>query len=154
MTEIWVLMLVGQYREPFLEAALRSVDWADGFSVVNTDPEGGRGQENETMVRRIIPRNRLQVTRLTMSRLNFAQARNAGLAVIPDGAYAMITDADDVHWPTWGEIARSHVAFGNHLSALLAYVCVQEPLALAATSRDPFPQGVRRRVSQHDGPSP
>jgi GT2 family glycosyltransferase len=107
-------MIVGKFKEPFLGAALRSVDWADGFSVVNTDPDGaGYGQENELIVRRTVPREKLRLDRVWMGKFDFAKARNASLAMIPEGAYALLVDADDVHWPEFEGVARGLVSQGH-----------------------------------------
>jgi hypothetical protein len=96
MNEIWALMLVGEQQEPFLEASLNSVAWVDGVACVNTDPDG-RGAENEAIVRRVVPREKLHVAHLRMWPFDFAKARNVGLEMIPDYAYVLIVDADDVH---------------------------------------------------------
>lgn len=123
MSEIWVQMLVGQNPEPFLEAALRSVAWADGFAVVNTDPEGSNGASNEAVVRRVVPREKLRVERLRMSRqrFDFARARNLSLSLIPDDAYVLIVDADDVHWPEFEDIARNHITRGHDIVTVHFY---------------------------------
>jgi hypothetical protein len=113
--DVWVLMIVGQFEEPFLEAALRSVEWADGFAIVNTDPEGKNGQQNERIVRNIVPREKLKLERLWMSpgKFDFAKARNTALGLIPDDAAVLIVDADDVHYPHFQGLVRNAIAQGD-----------------------------------------
>jgi GT2 family glycosyltransferase len=108
------MTLVGQNPEPFLEAALRSVDWVDGYAVVNTDPEG-RGATNEAIIRRVVDRERLRVDRLWMSSrgFDFAKARNAALAMIPEDAYVLIVDADEVYYSEFEAEARRLIAHGH-----------------------------------------
>ncbi len=116
MTEVWVLMIVGSNEEPFLEAALRSVDWVDGYAVVNTAPDDSNAAQNEATVRRIVPAEKLRLERLRMATFDFARARNTALGLIPQNAYALIVDADDVHHePEFSDQAREAIAAGHEV---------------------------------------
>ena len=113
MSEIWALTLVGAKRDPFLEPALRSVSWVDHHVVINTAPDDGYGQQNERVVRNVVPREKLHLSRVWMNPINFAKARNVGLDSVPEGDYVLIVDSDEVYYPAWEAEARRLIAHGH-----------------------------------------
>lgn len=125
---VWVLTIVGQFQEPFLEAAMRSVGWADGFAVVNTDPENGPGQQNERIVRNVVPREKLRLEHLRMGTFDFAKARNKALELIPEGAWVLIVDADDVHWDVFEGICREAIQKPGTYACHFWHLCLFKDL--------------------------
>ena len=133
-------LIFGQNPEPFLEAALRSVAWADYLVAVNTDPDSMNGQQNEATVLRVwrevkdgtpfpppgvtLDPATFVITPLTIRRLpmatnfDFAKARNAALEYVPGGDYVLILDADDVHWPQAEHELKGAVVDGHDIVAV------------------------------------
>jgi len=112
MERIGVHLIFGSNPEPFLEAALRSVEWADYFCCINTAPDDGVAQRNEMIVRNTVPRDKLRLARIWMNPFNFSRARNECLKLADTGDYVLILDSDDVHYPEFEQIARGAVESG------------------------------------------
>lgn len=112
--KIGVHLIFGSNPEPFLQAALESVSWADYVCAVNTAPDDGIAAQNEATVRRVVPRGklRLQHTRFPLDKFDFGAARNLALSLADDGDYVLILDSDDVHYPVFEAYARSAVEAG------------------------------------------
>jgi GT2 family glycosyltransferase len=116
MNEIGAQIIFGQFPEPFLEAAVRSVAWVDYVVAVNTDSDDGNAQQNEATVRRVCRELNIDLTveRMAMhgTSFDFAKARNRALLHVPYRDYVLIVDSDDVHYPEFEQIARGAVTFG------------------------------------------
>lgn len=111
-------ILVGQFDEPFLEAALRSVEgWVDAFSVVNTHPDTPGGRENRAKVLSAVPTNKLRYAEYHPGDegFSFATARNLGLSMVDASdsqPFVLWLDADDIHTPEAGAIFHQLLADG------------------------------------------
>lgn len=109
MPNIAVQLLVGQNEEPFLRYAIRSVSWADYFTVCNTSPESEFGKLNEQIVHDECPSEKLRLAHLhpgSDGHFSFADARNSCLKLTDRNDLVLILDADDVHFPELEEIVR------------------------------------------------
>lgn len=121
---IGVQLLFGQNPEPFLQAALEAVAWADYVVAVNTAGTHPVARENERVVRATVPDGKLQLAQYPVLRTDrpepggldeppsFAEARNLALRRVDHGDFVLIVDSDDVHYPEWETIARQHIAEG------------------------------------------
>lgn len=114
---IAVQLLIGQNPEPFLPYAIRSVMWADYFTVVNTAlPHNENGRENERIIFDEIPIEKLRYDELMEidenGHFSFAEARNTALGMTNSDDMVLILDADDVHYPIWEKIVREAVEGG------------------------------------------
>lgn len=137
---IGIQMIVGQNAEPFLEAALQSVAWADYVCLVNTDPDG-MGGENEAKARRVVPREKLRVAHLRMHPFDFARARMAALELATPGDQVLIVDADDVHWPEFEGTCRKWAFEMSDLDVGMAHFwhhCVYKDLWHSEPHRELF----------------
>jgi glycosyltransferase involved in cell wall biosynthesis len=131
VTRIGVQLIFGKNEEPFLEAALRSVEWADYFCCVNTAPGDEVAQANEATIRAVVPAEKLRLASIDFSdsRFSFSAARNRALELADDGDYVLIVDADDVHWPQWEQICRQHARQGsNVVTAHFEHLCLYKDL--------------------------
>ncbi len=92
--------LLGQFEEPFLRCALESVAWLDRFVITNTHPGDPVAERNVELARQVVPAEKLTVVDYQPARgFSFAEARNLGLAQIPDQSWVFWLDADDIHTP-------------------------------------------------------
>lgn len=120
-------VLFGDLPEPFLEAALRSVGWVDYVVAVNTAPGTQGGYQNMQAVDRVVPQEKLTMCAMDGA-LDFAAARNAALAEVPDGDFVLILDADDVHYPEAQDIIGYYLAQGadSITAAFYHFVCYRD----------------------------
>lgn len=127
-------LIFGEREEPFLEAALRSVEWADYVCAVNTAPtDSETGWRNEQMLWYVFgsgsPKVRLERLPMEQSKFDFARARNACLDLADDGDWVFILDADDVHWPTIQEMIERADRLGFDMLAFhFAHLAVYKDL--------------------------
>ena len=106
-------VIIGDLPEPFLEAALRSVDWVDYYTVVSTECASDEGLCNRDIVRATVPDGKLRMTALAgPSVQDFSLARNTALGLVDDGDFVLILDADEVHFPEWRDICGYYLANG------------------------------------------
>jgi glycosyltransferase involved in cell wall biosynthesis len=113
-------LIVGDLPEPFLEAALRSVEWVDYVVVVPVLIDAGVGAgdplgllQNLQIIRDTVPADKLRIDQeRSAGEPDFAAARNAALAQVPDGDHVLILDADDVHYPEWEGICHYYLLNG------------------------------------------
>lgn len=132
MSKIGIQLLIGENPEPFLPYAIRSVAWADYYTVVNTGrPDNTVAQENKEIVFSEIPAEKLRYVELSehvaaddtafweSNLFSFAQARNLthDLAGIDD--VVVIVDSDDVHFPEFEHVVREYLGQGT--DALTVY---------------------------------
>lgn len=109
MTKIAVQLLVGRNEEPFLPYAIRSVNWCDYYTVVNTAPGSEWGRVNGEIVQREIPAEKLRYRELhpdENEHFSFAEARNKCLELTEEGDVVLIVDADDVHYPEFEGVVK------------------------------------------------
>lgn len=109
-------LLVGQFGEPFLVAAIKSVEWVDLYTVVNTHPDTPGGRENREKVMATVPIHKLHYAEYHPGPdgFSFAEARNQALAMVPENEqpFVMWLDADDIHAPEWQGICHQLLAKG------------------------------------------
>lgn len=107
-------LIYGANPEPFLEAALRSVDWVDYYCAVNTAPDTDEGRKNEAVVRATVSEGKLRHAQISFpdDEFDFAAARNLALSLADDGDHVLILDADDVHYPEMEAHAKRAVENG------------------------------------------
>lgn len=120
--KVAVQLLVGQNEEPFLPYAIRSVAWADYFTVCNTSPRTPQGEANEAIVRAEIPEEKLRYTTLTAAQggqFSFAEARNKCLELTDPNDLVLVVDSDDVHYPELEDIVNAHK--GTHDSITMFF---------------------------------
>lgn len=111
MNRVGTHLIFGSLPEPFLEAALQSVNWTDYVCAVNTAPNDSVAAQHEAVVRRVVPREKLRLGRLDMgSKFDFARARNLALGLADEGDYVHFLDADYVFYPEWQREARALMA--------------------------------------------
>lgn len=148
---IGVQLLIGQNPEPFLEAAIRSVMWADYFVVVNTAPRSTSGEANEALVRKVVPSERLaMVYPIFRNGFSFSEARNTGLGETRHGDYLLLLDSDMVHWWEFETIARTMAAMDVPVAAALFWHhCVYKNLWHSVQHREILFK-VTPQLSWHD----
>lgn len=115
MPKVAVQLLFGQNEEPFLEAALKSVSWADYFTVCNTAPDSEWGKKNKDILYATIPLSKIRYSELApdeKGHFSFAEARNKCIELTDTGDLIFIVDSDDVHYPSWEGIVRDAAAEG------------------------------------------
>ncbi len=106
-------VIIGDLPEPFLEGALRSVDWVDYYTVVSTECASDEGLRNRDIVRSTVPDGKLRMEALAGSSCqDFAAARNKALELVDDGDFVLILDADEVHYAAWKDICGYYLANG------------------------------------------
>lgn len=107
-------VLVGQFSEPFLEAALKSVGWVDKYAVVNTHADTPGGRANREIVMRTVPVEKLRYAEYhsTPETFSFAEARNQALDMIPPDTFVLWLDADDIHTPELENIVHYYLMNG------------------------------------------
>lgn len=165
MVRIGAHLIFGANEEPFLEAALRSVDWVDYVAAVNTAPGNPVAQVNEEIVRATVPWEHLHLADIAFDpgAFSFSAARNLCFGLAADGDYVLILDADDIHWPEFEQKARQHVADGSdivtvHYEHLCLYKDLRHSLRhreilLRKTPDTYFTAGVHERLN-HPGAKP
>lgn len=156
VNKVGVHIIYGANEEPFLEAALQSVEWADYVCAVNTAPEDGHAAQNEATVRRVVPREKLRHdgVMFKLGEFDFGVARNRCLALADPGDYVLILDSDDVHYPVFEHYCRQAIADGYdcvaaHFWHLIGYKDLwgQEPHREILFTRD----GASFTKSVHEG---
>lgn len=115
MTKVSAHIIFGSNPEPFLEAALRAVEWVDYYCAINTDPESSIAAQNEATFRRVVPREKQRLERIWMKEMDFARARNECLKLATTGDYVLLVDADDVHYPEFEGLAREFIERGHDM---------------------------------------
>jgi glycosyltransferase involved in cell wall biosynthesis len=126
---IGVQLILGDLPEPFLEAALRSVEWVDYVVVGPTAPPSEGMQENLKIVTSVVPHDKLRWAPYPVDDgLDFAAARNRALAGVPEGDYVLILDADEVHFEEWESIAQWYIVNGadSVTAAFYHFVCYRD----------------------------
>jgi glycosyltransferase involved in cell wall biosynthesis len=140
MTRIGAHLIFGSNEEPFLQAALRSVEWVDYVCAVNTAPGDGVARANEEIVRSVIPAERLRLAYVDFAGrpFSFSEARNTALDLAEDGDYVLIVDSDDVHWPGFEAKAREYVAVGaaDIITAHFEHLCLYKDLRHSLRHRE------------------
>lgn len=135
--------LIGQFAEPFLEAALRSVeDWVDAYSVVNTHPDTPGGRANRDIVMRTVPpaKLRYQEYHPGPDGFSFADARNLALEPVDETnshPFVLWLDADDIHTPQAGAIVHQLLAEGaDSIKASFMHFVVYRDAVQAVMERE------------------
>lgn len=134
-------VLVGQFPEAFLEAALHSVHWVDEYAVVNTHPDTPGGRENRAIVERAVPASKLRYADYQPTAgFSFAEARNQALALIDQGdsdPFVLWLDADDIHSPDCCPIVHQYLANGaDSISATFMHFVVYRDAVQAVFPRE------------------
>lgn len=120
--KVAVQLLIGQNEEPFLPYAIRSVAWADYFTVCNTAVSTEQGKKNEEIVRAEIPEEKLRYASLDTAEdghFSFAEARNKCLELTDANDLVLVVDSDDVHYPALEDLVRAHK--GTHDSMTMYF---------------------------------
>jgi hypothetical protein len=129
-------VIIGDQPEPFLEAALRSVDWVDYYAIVHTAPETPEGRHNWETVLQTVPEEKLRWHAMG-SNLDFAAARNASLDLAGLGDYILILDADEVHFPEWESICKCYLDAGvDSITAAFYHLVVYRDAVQAIFPRE------------------
>lgn len=122
-------VIIGDLPEPFLEAALRSVEWVDYYVVVSTECASAEGERNRNVCREMIPKGKLRMDAMPGEHCtDFAAARNWALDLVPDGDFVMILDADECHYPEWESICQYYLVNGadSITAAFYHFVCYRD----------------------------
>lgn len=115
MMKIAAQIIFGQNKEPFLEYAIKSVDWVDYYTVCNTAPNSEEGLKNFDIVKENIPIDKLRYDSLKLDEhdhFSFAEARNACLDQTDEDDFVLLVDADDVHYPNLEQIVKDCIEAG------------------------------------------
>jgi GT2 family glycosyltransferase len=133
-------LIFGDLPEPFLEAALRSVEWVDYVVAVNTAPWADGARENLRIIRETVPEGKLRTDAGNAEQLggpDFATARNLALDLVPDGDFVMILDADEVHYPEWEGISQYYILNGaDSVTAAFYHMVVYRDAVQAVFPRE------------------
>jgi hypothetical protein len=129
-------VVIGDQAEPFLGAALHSVEWVDYYAVVHTAPETPQGRHNWETVLKTVPEEKLRWHAMG-SGLDFAAARNAALDLSSPGDYVLILDADEVHFPEWEGICKCYLDVGvDSITAAFYHLVVYRDAVQAVFPRE------------------
>lgn len=123
--KIAIQMLIGQNEEPFLRYAMKSVGWADYFTVVCTDPQSYWGGINQDIVWEVQKELDVEVRMSAVQpdeqgHFSFADARNTCLGLTDQDDYVFIVDADDVHYPEWEHELKRYL-YQNNADSITAH---------------------------------
>jgi hypothetical protein len=135
-------LLVGQFCEPFLEAALESVSWVDSVACVNTHPDTPGGRENREKVFATVPSSKLRYAEYKQGPdgFSFAEARNQALAMIDhtnSHPFVLWLDADDIHAPEFAGIVHELLAQGaDSITAEFMHFVVYQDAVQAVFPRE------------------
>lgn len=125
-------ILFGQNEEPFLEAAMRSVEWVDYFTVCNTAPNSYWGKVNEEIVEDTAKDLKVELCYDSYDfgdNFSFASARNLCIAMTNPDDYILIVDADDVHYPELEYILKNAIEAGaDSLTAYFYHLMVYKDI--------------------------
>lgn len=101
-------MIVGRRIEPYLADALASIAGVCAHAVIN-DNSGAQGGPNDSIIGASAFAQDGRLTHLRTEFVDFSTARNACIEATPlefRGGWALYADADEVHGPELGDMAR------------------------------------------------
>jgi hypothetical protein len=101
-------MIVGRRIEPYLADALASIAGVCAHAVIN-DNSGAQGGPNDSIIGASAFARDGRMTHLRTEFVDFSTARNACIEATPvdfRGGWALYADADEVHGPELGDMAK------------------------------------------------